>query len=71
MNWKETLLDKGDITGDFYSKMIAHQAEISFKAGIKEVVDYIECRAIPNSFMPINTRTQWEEQLKEWGITPD
>ena len=40
----------------------------AIKAGIKEVVDYIESRAIPNSFMPINTRTQWQDQLQEWGI---
>ena len=38
------------------------QAEISFKAGIKEVVDWVVINLNTDS-----RRDEWQTQLKEWG----
>ena len=52
------------------------QAEISYKAGIKEVVDWINEN---NSIMVVKddgatmflyVGNEWQAKLKEWGITP-
>ena len=40
------------------------QAEVSFKAGIKEVVDWI----IDNNAVPDHILDLWKSALKEWGI---
>ncbi len=44
------------------------QAEISFKAGIKEVVEWV----IQNYFIPSPTdkagQEEWQAKLKEWGL---
>ena len=47
------------------------RCEKCYEQGIREVVDYINNRGIANSFFPVNTRRQWEDQLKEWGIKED
>ena len=47
------------------------QAEISFKAGIKEVIEWIKTnnRNNPQPFRGVNiSREQWQSKLKEWGI---
>ncbi len=47
----------------FQEHLCGLQAEISFKAGIKEVVDWVEKYGF--SFCPIR---YWQAKLKEWGI---
>ena len=42
------------------------QAEISFKAGIREVVEYVTTYLI-NGF-PNDCIMNWQAKLKEWGI---
>jgi hypothetical protein len=47
------------------------QAEISFKAGIKEVIEWIKTnnRNNPQPFRGVNiSREQWQSKLKECGI---
>ena len=39
--------------------------EAGFKAGIQEVVDWVE----RNTILRL-TNKEWQDQLKEWGITP-
>ena len=52
------------------------QAELSFKAGIREVVDWIESvrpvRKLPEGNMEhyAVSMEQWQAKLKEWGINP-
>jgi len=41
------------------------QAEISFKAGMQEVVEWIYVR-IPNPFPYVEL--EWQAKLKEWGL---
>ncbi len=56
-------------------KLVArHQAEISFKAGIKEVVGFLD-KPCPHSggleeqqLRAIDCTECWQAQLKEWGI---
>jgi len=43
------------------------QAEISFKAGRKQVVDWINEADIIDDFC----LEEWQSQLKEWGIKED
>ena len=79
----EILKRKGVFIPDFVEYNESHpdykfclaQAEISFKAGIKEVVDWIEEN---NSSSPLVSwitifrfqEDEWLAKLKEWGITP-
>jgi len=47
------------------------QAEISFKAGIKEVVEWVEEHDIHgglNSSYILTIRSMWQAKLKEWGL---
>ena len=41
------------------------QAEISFKAGIREVVEWLR----ENGGEPDHILDKWETKLKEWGIS--
>jgi hypothetical protein len=57
-------------------KLLDKQAEVSFKAGIKEVVEWINNNwysakfyAWENNCMGINAK-EWQDKLKEWGIKP-
>lgn len=47
-----------------YHKIVVHQAEISFKAGIKEVVDAVK-NTFPHGHVLLD---EWQAKLKEWGI---
>jgi hypothetical protein len=54
---------------------LATQAEISFNAGIKEVVDFMKNhRGVPKAIHPDPTiyfsfeYSEWQTKLKEWGI---
>jgi len=52
-------------------ELLRRQAQISFKAGIKLVVDWIELvptREIDGAEQYIVTLEQWQAKLKEWGI---
>ena len=52
--------------------LLVKQAEISFDAGIKEVVDFIESRwgsKFISNYMLIRTEdTEWRDQKKAWGL---
>jgi len=48
--------------------MVETQAEISFKAGIKEVLEAIHYE--PYSSIFYVRPEEWEAKLKEWGFTP-
>ena len=57
--------NKVDITEE-----LKGQAEISFKAGIKEVVDWIELvptREIDGADQYTITLEQWQARLRKWG----
>jgi len=49
---------------DFFEVVAEAQAELSFKAGIKEVVDYIG-----DYTKPFPNQREWKAKLKEWGIS--
>ncbi len=59
-----------NVTG--WCKIIAQgQAEISFKAGIKEVVEFVNDEVFPMLNMasiPVSFKDRWNNKLKEWGI---
>ena len=45
------------------------QAEISFKTGIKEVIDWIEwIQPFKGQFNLQINYNSWQDKLKEWGI---
>ena len=44
------------------------QAEISFKAGIKEVVDWIWFNPQLTKHQNWQNYPEWQAKLKEWGI---
>jgi hypothetical protein len=50
--------------------ILEKQAEVSFKAGIKEVVEWIKHQnpSYPFSFSLEIKEHQWYSKLKEWGI---
>jgi len=60
-------------------RQLATQAEISFKAGIKEVVEWIEgqqrelySKAQSTTFAGFNiSKNSWQAKLKEWEIPQD
>ena len=59
-----TCLGEGLVIGD----LMKRQAEISFKAGIREVVEWLEQiskAGQPSRFIP---SSEWQAKLKEWGI---
>ena len=52
------------------------QAEISFKAGIKEMVEFCEENQMPDNpesnpypGIIIISKAYWQAKLKEWGVT--
>ena len=48
------------------------QAEISFKSGIKEVVEFINKEMLPyhglDEYITVGWDEKWQSKLKEWGI---
>ena len=49
--------------------MLETQAEISFKAGIKEVVEWItEHNSSAHNAIVFIPTNEWQSGLKEWGI---
>jgi len=49
----------------------AVQAEVSFKAGILEVVKYIEHNKFHVDGFPCYNAQSWQAKLKEWRINDD
>ena len=43
-------------------------AEISFKAGMKKVVDWIERNCDLENCDPTTVTAEWQAKLKEWGL---
>ena len=43
--------------------LLREQAELSFKAGIKEVVDFVQQFGIQSQIFK-----EWQSKLEEWGI---
>lgn len=71
MEAKDTVMHLDDIDNgrmpDSYSSLrtaLEKQAEISFKAGIKEVVGCI------HEHWDMSDEAWWQAKLKEWGISP-
>jgi hypothetical protein len=62
--------DDDNISGKFFNAAIAHQNEISFKAGIKEVIEWIKNNAHYNVVKDGYTldETDWQSKLKSWNI---
>ena len=62
-------------------QQLKDEAEISFKAGIKEVVEWIEnnelyWRSVSTTnhdyYIPLSLANTWQAQKKDWGIpTPE
>jgi len=48
--------------------LLEAQAEISFKAGIKEVVEWVKERDCGTKSSVWLFRDNWQAKLKEWGI---
>ena len=77
---KEEMVKPGDIEQYLLDLLLDNrktQAEISFKAGIKEVVDWIRensYTSVSDGFMEGGSgkrtfgNTHWQAKLKEWGI---
>jgi len=54
---------------EFGGRIARSQAEISFKAGIKEVVDYLNILNLEvTTLKDLLKSPLWQEQTKEWGI---
>jgi len=53
----------GDCNDCYLSRIADAQAEISFKAGIKEIVEWIQ-----SHFVAIKDKDDWQSKLKSWGI---
>ena len=79
MKWEDTVMDDIAIQSlegrcnlpstDYDRQVVRTQAEISFKAGIKEVVEWIDSqwKNYPVSNFVI-AHEAWHYKLKEWGI---
>ncbi len=53
------------VNGIYTLKEMDRQAEISFKAGIREVVEWLEVNSV---FMRFFADQEWYAKLKDWGI---
>lgn len=51
---------------DAYNRGKKFQAEISFMAGIKEVVEFVEGAGVMHQHR--DTLKRWKAKLEEWGI---
>lgn len=52
---------------------LSEQAEISFKAGVREVVDFIWgyiSGGVSDGFYVGISHSKWQTKLEEWGISP-
>jgi hypothetical protein len=56
------------IRGINIKTIVEEQAEISFKAGIKEVVDWIWFNPQLTKHQNWQNYPEWQAKLKEWGI---
>lgn len=64
MKAEDTVLKTIEDTVWNFEKLKLDQAKISFKAGTKEVVEWI----YNHGGTLDGNRMEWHEQLKEWGI---
>ena len=79
-NWKDTVMSDEDLQSieelelyHFKSKKLEKaiaqaQAEISFKAGIKEMAEWIKERDCGDKSCVVIAIDDWQAKLKEWGI---
>ncbi len=56
------------ITKSELENLLETQAEISFRAGIKEVVEWVSENLLGFVYDYNPKRLQWQAKLKEWGI---
>jgi len=66
MKAKDTVMKKQWMSREVkesQERLMLEQAEISFKAGRKEVVDWV------NEYLGVVGYPPWEAQLKEWGAS--
>ncbi len=78
MKAKDTVIgvDPGDFNNQQrcwkVDEIVKRQAQISFKAGIKEVVEWLRLNSIATTspaYMGFSMNTKmWQAKLKEWGI---
>lgn len=81
---KDTVIKLEETTNDslriHMEKILLEQAEISFRAGIQEVIDWIkEHQSCDITMVTFNRKSvelcilirndEWQGQLKEWGIS--
>ena len=60
---------KGDIDKSWLNECCVRQAEISFKAGMREVVEWVKGKDHPANISQIHiTKQDWQAFLKEKGI---
>lgn len=66
MTWKQTVECSHNPNKELRERDIClAQAEISFKAGIKEVVEFIKGEGV---HWLVGEEIKWRAKLKEWGI---
>ena len=58
-------LNCAGISDEKILRAIKAQAEISFRAGIREVVEWIEKHEM---YMAFHCKEDWQAKLKEWGV---
>ena len=74
-NWYEEI-DAKNATSNFTDTLVdvaSEPAEISFKAGIKEVVDFVNSHLHDSpscSYTYCFSKRAWQAKLKEWGYKP-
>lgn len=70
-NWSYSQDDRNIMRSTWDLEILKEQAKISFKAGIKNVVDWIisnASRSQPHSFEITLSHKEWEKKLIEWGL---
>jgi len=77
-NWKDTVMSDKQLNriwnvihkqvGNRLGYIAQAQAEISFKAGIKEMAEWIKERDCGDKSCVVIAIDDWQAKLKEWGI---
>jgi len=71
MEWEKTVMALADdvLTRRPFRELLNEQAEISYKAGIKEVVDWLgkSCACFKKEDGKYLVG-DWQAKLKEWGV---
>ena len=73
MEAKDTVISLGETTNEslriLMEKVLLEQAEVAYKAGIREVVEWGEIICMEHGMRKHRKCDKcWHSQLKEWGI---